>query len=529
MTQPIDRLRTSSRGGGARRCRDRSLARRLAGVALLVVAWLGVAGCATIATPEEADHVVMVGERGQLIDPSEVAFHLGPFTTYCEVAEGGDSGDPDEVDRAIRVEMERIRSVVAAIRRHPTHGGKRRVLVFVHGGLNAQNETVARVRDVLCRMRGEQDAPYVVFVNWRSAFVSSYFEHVTFVRQGNYAGRNIFTAPFTLAVDMASIVARAPAAIGRSLENAAAEVHWSNFRERAAKRTEEIDALGSEVHLPDPDTAGSPGFLEYATLPLALIAEQPMAAVLEGVGAPTWENMLRRTKMLFHREADAKRTLAVSPGGAERRGRGTGALSLFLRTFADEIGRSSDEWDVTLVGHSMGAIVVNESLLEFPDLPVDRVVYMAAACTLRDYHESVVPFLRRRPSAQMYHLTLDDDADLRETEWSVGGVPLGPLALLWPRGSLLVQIDNYYARPETIHDATAGRWSNLMQDEHLTRPADGGDALRARIHYRRFGYGWFLSSDEPHRHGGFDRFPFWRESFWTGSAANPAEPCRDTD
>lgn len=42
----------------------------------------------------------------------------------------------------------------------------------------------------------------------------------------------------------------------------------------------------------------------------------------------------------------------------------------------------------------MGAIILNEAIRSFPRVPYLEVVYMAAACSIRDFDESVVPDLR---------------------------------------------------------------------------------------------------------------------------------------
>ena len=48
------------------------------------------------------------------------------------------------------------------------------------------------------------------------------------------------------------------------------------------------------------------------------------------------------------------------------------------------IGAALAKAQITMIGHSMGAIVINELLDRFPDLPYADIVVMASAASLRD-------------------------------------------------------------------------------------------------------------------------------------------------
>src|SRR5205807_7605742 len=98
-------------------------------------------------------------------------------------------------------------------------------------------------------------------------------------------------------------------------------------------------------------------------------------------------------------------------------------------------------YQITLVGHSMGAIVLNELVRRSTTEGVhyDNIVYMAAACSVRDFQRSVVPYMQRHTTTNFYNLCLHPVNEVRERH----------AADLVPRGSLLVWIDDMYSNPYT--------------------------------------------------------------------------------
>src|ERR1700740_564743 len=139
--------------------------------------------------------------------------------------------------------------------------------------------------------------------------------------------------------------------------------------------------------------------------------------------------------------SNALRTLALAPP-SPRQG-STRSSSTELERFIDGHG-GADKFEVVLVGHSMGTIVINHLLRASTRLPVSRIVYMAAACTIKDYEDTVFPYLRQHPRAQISQLVLHHTAELRESNL---------MLFRWldfaPRGSLLLWIDNFLSSPDT--------------------------------------------------------------------------------
>jgi pimeloyl-ACP methyl ester carboxylesterase len=63
--------------------------------------------------------------------------------------------------------------------------------------------------------------------------------------------------------------------------------------------------------------------------------------------------------------------------------------------------------EVTLVGHSMGTMLLNRLLtLAKPDLPIKRVVYLAPASRIDDFEHYVLPFLATHPSVDTWWFSL---------------------------------------------------------------------------------------------------------------------------
>ena len=61
---------------------------------------------------------------------------------------------------------------------------------------------------------------------------------------------------------------------------------------------------------------------------------------------------------------------------------------------------------ITIIGHSMGTIVANELVRRNSDAHFDRIVYMAAACTIREFCSTVLTYVKSNPSAEFFNLTL---------------------------------------------------------------------------------------------------------------------------
>jgi hypothetical protein len=182
----------------------------------------------------------------------------------------------------------------------------------------------------------------------------------------------------------------------------------------------------------------------------------------------------------------------------------TGAFAVFLRLLAAHLARqgaAGHRYSITLVGHSMGAIILNDALAllgseqdALGEIPIEDVIYMAPACSIEEAAVAIVGYLARRPGCRFHLMTLHPVAEADE---------MGVYGLV-PRGSLLEWIDNYYTSPTSPQDRRLGKWANVMQAVHLFRD------VASRVTIKAFG----VKDDSiPQAHGDFNLCPFWRVDF----------------
>ncbi len=503
-------MRKCSEPGVSRLGRQRIAAIGMSMRMLALVAFVLMASACSITVP--TNHIVMANGLGNPTDPSSNFFgkHLSyvPGVTYRQM---------DDV--RFGEHLYQIRQAMIA---HPVEAnGKRKVLIFIHGGLNTATDSVARASR-LNESIG-QAGYFPVFVNWESSFPTSYFDHLFNFRQGRRtfhwccgnpdapeplktavgAVVGALTMPFYLATDMARGVLRAPvvwfslmtkrdqaSALSRSASST-----FSSLRRR-------FDSALRDPTGAHPDTVAISEGPDQRNLGERIVTtvddfnplKLPASLIIDAGGTSAWANMVRRTRTLFQRDADFERDVGTAQPG--------GALARWLTHLQETIDQNGgpEAWDVTVVGHSMGAIILNEILRDVPTLPVSSIVYMAAAASIRDYQDTVFPYLlHANTKAEVYHLTLHPDAETEERSF-------GSIA---PDGSLLVWIDAFLSSPATALDLTAGRFTNLLPTLEGT-PAP----IRERIHVKAFGVGRSLASTDPQAHGDFDTIEFWKPSVW---------------
>jgi hypothetical protein len=285
-----------------------------------------------------------------------------------------------------------------------------------------------------------------------------------------------------------------------------------------------------------------------------------LAPVIDGLGTPAWQDMNRRSMTVIEGSYDFEmnsKTTAQRIDDYIDRGT-TGGLALFIRELAQQIHgeKNAGDYQVTLVAHSAGTLIVNELLRrQLPAdpsaaatdpattkeadarLPVNDIVYMAAACSIRDFAGSVIPFMQldQNKGTRFHLLCLHPSAELLDTE----GFDLPP------RGSLLCWIDDFLTRPTTPLDRTLGRWENILQVPYVIPPA-----VRGRVTIKAFDYlrrpndpastqpgkcstpqmleavgidGPFQQETlslpvwDPQMHGNFSSSPYWDPGFWQPS------------
>ncbi|MGD9852635.1 MAG: hypothetical protein AB7T38_15365 [Nitrospirales bacterium] len=394
--------------------------------------------------------------------------------------------------------------------------GKNKILVFVHGGLNHQKASLDRVKELLADT-DLMNAYYPIFLNWNSDLVDTSIEDLLYIRQGRMARVwGPVSSPFKLVVAVGGGILRTPLVWAQMLSsdmNSTGLIRWPGKRNSEALAEVMLDLYRKKELGFIPIERGKSSISGWdttaaltryvVTLPSKLL----LSPFIDGIGQGAWHNMLRRTQMLFHREEafDIRDFLDDSPRIKKMLTKGPdGGAYLLFGVLRDLLNTHGQPMETTLIGHSMGTIVLNRVLQEFPDLPVRNIVYMAAACSIDDFRTSVIPYLQRKEhqDARFYNLMLHPDAEVREWQKS--------FLDLTPRGSLLVWIDNFLSNPQSTLDRTLGAWENIIQATHIIPPD-----VRSRIMLKAFCIGG-ENCNAPTTHGAFsDRaYQFWKPEFW---------------
>ncbi len=235
----------------------------------------------------------------------------------------------------------------------------------------------------------------------------------------------------------------------------------------------------------------------FATLP----TKTAVLSVFATLGESSWDMLNRRCKAMIHHtnsfRPDGQATFNETDADLhDSETTGVGALAVFLRRL-ELFCREHPDIKVVAIGHSMGAIVLNEAIRSFPRVPYRDIVYMAAACSVRDFDASVVPYLRAHKQTQFYNLCLNPRAEDREDN----------LYDLVPRGSFLVWIDEFLNHPQSFPDRTLGNFENVMLASKMFHPK-----VHGQLHMSAMGAG--PGQPDPQKHGDFSAKEFWKEEFW---------------
>ncbi len=531
-----------------------------------LLAVLAVAGCATL-TSVPTTHIVMANGRGNPVDPTgNIGCRDKPDS--CKDARGEsrhlwlmpveyrqmDRQSPESLPARPDFSPGSYEAYLKAlfedlVKNAPTRNNKKRILIFAHGGLNTQVGTVERAQDLTQAIPKEEYYP--IFINWQSSLFSSYYDHLVFIRQGeSWDGWGLLTTPVFVpvyfAADVARAIARAPIVWYFLAQNwvksagSADSVAEADMIAKELEREYGKNQSGNVIkmaHDPADEREIWDAALAHTTATLTIPTKLIGSMFIDAFGKSAWDIMLRRTHMLYHTEREFFESQKVAvdehmPETPTSHIKPDGALAVFMRQLRDVVDQHDgpEAWDITLVGHSMGTIVLNQMIREFGlktvagsdgknpttgvALPFNRIVYMAGATTVRDYQDSLFPYLRENHHAEVFHLMLHPKAEVRER--FDPGIPYVDLP---PRGSLLAWVDDFLSTPETPLDRTVGRYENLLSAVHNTP-----DELRGRVHIKAFGAGRGVRA--PQKHGDFTaHLKFWKPECWWSPGADYPPDC----
>ena len=509
-----------------------------------VLLWFPVAlglllcGCSHVAvTPQACQslklHVLYISDKGDLLDPctgdavgnnaSEKAAKDGQLKPQRQSARNVEQSN----ERAYVQAM--IEAYLIERRGHCRDEvidcDKMKPTVFIHGGLTTFDDVIKRGKVLPELMKA--DGRYPILIGWPTGPFESYVEHLVRNDRGRQRGglARAFYGTFTAIEDLARSAVRAIPSVVRQAENLINVAPRFHSREERA-----ADQRAKELGRPDA------GFLAYtdagpyrgvdASGDLLLTA--PLVAlttpVVDGLGTGAWDVMLRRSGLVLTKASVYEGESIVNGNAtyeplADRAG-DTAATAFFLQW---QKGRTALQ-PIDLIGRSMGAIVSLNVLGRHPALNVSNVVFMGAASRVKDVENVLTPWLAKHEHARFYNLTLDPYNEIAEKNW------FGVL----PRGSLLMWIDDTFGEVHAFRDRTVGKWWNVVSVAEDLFPINfpvqiedrgpGRDpqvryaSIRDRVGLKRFP----IRKDGslgPQKHGDFDSYCFWRESYWNKNLA----------
>lgn len=399
-----------------------------------------------------------------------------------------------------------------------------RILLFLHGGLNHPDNSWGRLQRHLADACS--DNYYPLFVSWRSGAGVSLQDRYYNVRQG-YTRRGPLAWPrglVYLASDLLTGAAKFPETTWNGAANAL-PVMQGGWHDR--DRSDYDDYRPSRLLWENGENFSMtrrawiqtrkvvPGTLRLATTPLT-----------QALGSQAWNMMVRRTENLMHMEADLRYPELERPNAGATAGAGAvredldgycigcdtpagnGVLALLgarLVQIVAEGQQQGVEVEIMLVGHSMGAILANRMVHDYPELPYRTILHMASADSLRSLLDKTVPWLRANAQWQpeFYNLVLHPSHE--ETEAFAQAAA--------PTGSLLVWLDEMFAAPNHILDRRAGRWDNI---KHLLAYFEKHGIENARVKVFPLNVAGL-----PRKHGDFGTCQFWKPSFYWNGAGTP--------
>lgn len=332
---------------------------------------------------------------------------------------------------------------------------RRPMMLFLHGGMNTYEAAYARASAWQAHEHGSGETPrvYPIFVCWHSGLISSYIDHLLFVRQGENKGNwGPWVSPLILVSDLTRSVLRAPFVWSSQINIEVRD--WFDDETEYVVWGEDCRTNGEQI------TSASAYVL---TLPLKVVG----TLFIDALGTSAWEMMLRRTRLLFAPENSANGREWIEPRAPFVHF--LGELAQYQRNSTPR--RTTED---VLIAHSMGAIVANRMLRlavarpeEFPSF--GTVVYVAPACSIAECISSLAPYLEKYRSAELYIIGLHPRAEASESY----------AYDLAPRGTLLEWLDQFLDKPLTPRDRVVGKLENLVPEL-----GEYGDELLTRIHVR---------------------------------------------
>lgn len=377
------------------------------------------------------------------------------------------SADNEETD-AVAALMTRLDDSVAQDCSRPDKRSSHLMLV-VHGGLVSTRAALEASQSLDDKRVFKDRDVRPIYINWNSSLFSSLADDLFWIKGGQRQPLGAVAFPAVVAWRLAQGVFNTLPNWYFQLND---EIRWAQKWPGETKPTFAEMAVDGGIGL-----LHSP--LSIASVPL-----------FSGFGRGAWEMMSRRIDMMYAVQKAPRRFGNI----------GVDAQPGVMRTFLDALEEHSGAWKsrtdcaVTLdfVGHSMGTLVGSRLLREYPGIEFDRIVFMAGASTVEDFTTTLPQYLSNNPESQFFSLGLsniDEGNEITLLSWA------------FPRGSLLVWVDNFFDPILSPEDYRFGDFWN----SRIFRVPSSIDAARCdRMRMikvagsRRDRSGW------PRRHGDFN-------------------------
>ena len=421
--------------------------------------------------------------------------------------------DGHHIQTDYKVQEEHIDRIIRGIE----DSKKKKVLVFIHGGLGTKKGWTEKIE----KLRGEADIDgyYPVFVTWRSGIFTSILGRYSGVRNG--VDRSLADAIGTAPAYFISDVTRGIAALPESYQEQTQNIFESEDKIFSRNHEEIVKfqkRFGSSFYYTGYGNSEGPlGGLWYRTKQVIPGAARVVTSpIIDGLGEKAWNIMFRRARLLTYRQTDLA-FRGISEGGEYAGQTADYSLAEVGSKYYEKSGANGvaaqlmrglsniDGIKITLAGHSMGAIVANDLVAEFPEIKYDKILHFASADSNRHLVEKTFRYLGKKENKQTQFWNLCLHPTNEEREQSVQGAV--------PQGSLLIWLDYYLMNPETTMDRRAGRWDNVKwilphfeklpnaQIKVFGRRDSRGDEVKKKLEW-------------PIKHGDFSERYFWKEEFY---------------
>jgi len=389
-----------------------------------------------------------------------------------------------------------VNRIIKSIRK----SGRTNILIYIFGGMNSLDDTVER-SEIYSKKISETSDYYPILVNWESSLFDAYYDHLMWYRRGvrdPYLGPVL--SPFYLIADIGRAITRLP--INIVYQSMGTFGDYELEPEVDEEEIEDIEKMKIRASTGKDYTSASYRITRNIVYMIGFPTRIITTPAIDACGKNAWDTMLRRTQTAFQRshtlkiEEDGKFNVAYSPPD--------GALSELMEALSELYSQDSN-YVFTLLGHSLGAVMLNELIRRYPQLPYPNIVYLAPACSIKDAGNAIGPYMRANTNTVFYNLCLHENADKYEMMW---------WAVL-PKGSILEWIDSFLGDPLVLRDLTLGKWNNAIRTLPNVVPE-----LRQRIVIKAFGIDDPESNKillgYPTAHTDFSdpRLRFWNPDFW---------------